>query len=135
MYSLIVQSLVRLLVACCTMLVSDLLWLGVVMRNSYGDMAAAVQQRPVRIRPVPALLAPLLVSTGLWSITLLDGRSWSAEYQKNAVMFGLSVFGVYNLSNFAVFENWQVSTAFIDTIYGTLLCSAVYALLSQISWA
>lgn len=130
--TLVVQATVRLIITCALILLCDLLFIGYVMRDLYGQMVERVQQKKVRLRPFPALLASVLVAVGLWSTTLLDGKSWNFEYQKNALIFGLSVFGVYNLTNLAIFEDWSAGMATIDTTYGALLCSAVYALVASV---
>ena len=125
---LVVQAIVRLITTCALILVCDLLFIGRVMRDHYKQMFIRVQQgKEVQLRLFPALLASILVAIGLWMITLLDGKPWNLEYQKNAFVFGVSVFGIYNLTNLATLQGWSPMMAAIDTTYGTILCTTVYA--------
>ena len=126
------QALVRLITCSLMVLTLDALFIGVVMRDRYVRMISDVQKESLRLRFVPAVFASFLVAFGLWAITLSDGQPWNAQAQKNAAIFGLSCFGIYNLTNLATFSRWSPVNSAVDVTYGTCLCVAAYATTSLI---
>lgn len=105
----------------------DAIFVGLLMRRPYAEMVTDVQKTPISLRKVPALVASLSVVVGLWGISLSNENPWNIDDQKNAAVFGLSAFLMYNATNLAIFEAWSVQNAFVDTLYGTSLCALTYA--------
>ena len=120
----------RLLACILFVLFSDLLYIGVIMKNHYINMIKLIQQTPSSLRKIPAVIASLTVSMSLWYICLADGQKWNSHNQRTAAILGCAIFLVYNTSNMAIFTKWSALTTIIDTTYGILLTTIVYALIS-----
>ena len=52
---------------------------------------------------------------------------------KDAALFGLIVYAVYEFTNLSLFKNWSVLTAIIDTIWGAVLFGLTTAIVYKIT--
>lgn len=108
-------------------LLVDLTWLGVVMKNFYSaEMGDLVRRRDGGMAPrwAAALLVYLLIPGGmLLFVRPLVGPdgSWLRALGWGAV-YGLVVYGVYDLTNLAVLERWTVRLTVADMAWGAVLC-------------
>lgn len=82
-------------------------------------MIQNIQGSPISIRILPALL----VYVALAYLVSIPKNS------KDAFLLGLTVYGVYDLTNYATLKNYTVQFAIMDTIWGGILMSSVWNLL------
>lgn len=77
-----------------------------------------------------ALLAWLLMYIGLWVfvLPLIRGGSLLNALAYGA-LFGICLYGLYELTNYAIFPNWQLPLVIIDTAWGGALCAGMAGLL------
>lgn len=110
-------------------LLIDLLWLGVVMKGFYsrelGELAIR-QGASLAPRWGAAILVYLLIPGGLVlfvrpllgaNATVWHAVGWGALY-------GLVLYGVYDLTNLAILEKWSVRMTAADIVWGMVLCGA-----------
>ena len=112
-------------------LLVDLTWLGVVMKNFYSsEFGDLMRRRDGGMAPRwgAALLVYFLIPGGLVlfvrplvgpDASYLRAATWGA-------VFGLVLYGVYDLTNLATLEKWSLRVTIADMIWGTVL-SAVMA--------
>lgn len=103
----------------------DLIWLGLIMKDFYarelGDLARR-QAGSLAPRWGAALLVYLLIPTGLVLFASpSDGAEWGPAIGR-AALFGLVLYGVYDLTNLAVLEKWTTRMTLADIAWGTTLC-------------
>ena len=111
-------------------LLIDLFWLGVVMKDFYshelGDLARR-QGAALAPRWGATILVYLLNPGGLVLLvqpllgvnaTVWQAIGWGALY-------GLVVYGVYDLTNLAVLEKWTVRMTLADIVWGSVLCGTI----------
>ena len=108
--------------AVVTLLVLDLLWVCVVMAPRYRDMVRTVQGREMRARAAPAVAAYACMAVGLCAFVLVRDRPW--ESVRRGVLFGALVYGVYNGTCMAIFEDWDLAVAALDVAWGAALYGA-----------
>ena len=109
-------------------LVVDLLWLGVVMKGFYAQEIGELMRRSgdtLAPRWGAAILVYLVIPAGivLFVRPLLDVQAaapWPALGW--GVVFGLVMYGVYDLTNLAVLDKWTVRVAIADMAWGGVLC-------------
>lgn len=113
-------------------LVIDLIWLGIVMKGFYSQELGDLARRngdSIAPRWAAAILVYLLIPGGLVLFvrpilgdqgTLLQALGWGA-------LFGLVVYGVYDLTNLAVLERWTLRVTVVDILWGAALCAATSA--------
>ncbi len=115
-------------------LVMDLVWLGVVMKNFYahelGDLARR-QGLALAPRWSAALFVYVLIPAGL----VLFARPFagaSAPVSRSfgsGALFGLVLYGVYDLTNLAVLEKWTLRLTLADIAWGCALCGTTAVLM------
>lgn len=108
-------------------LVIDLVWLGVVMKNFYAQEIGDLMRRNdagLTPRWGPAAMVYSLIPAGLVMFVrplLGDDSSLWLTFAWGAV-FGLVLYGVYDFTNLAVLENWTYRVTLADVAWGGVLC-------------
>jgi len=88
----------------------DLFWLGtggIFARK----MTERIQGHPIEFRYVSAIIVYLLLA-----YMLMEAKTY-----KQAFMYGICIYGVYDFTNLALFTNYDVKFAIADTLWGGLL--------------
>jgi uncharacterized membrane protein len=124
------KSITLFLILLPVFLVIDLLWLGVIMKSFYaaelGDLARR-QGAALAPRWGAAILVYLLIPAGIVlfvrpllgeSATFLLAFGWG-------VLFGLVLYGVYDLTNLAILEKWRLRMTIADIAWGGVLCGTI----------
>jgi uncharacterized membrane protein len=118
-------------------LMIDLTWLGVIMKDFYsrelGDLARR-QGDSLAPRWAAAILVYVLIPAGIVlfvrpllgeNANLFQAFGWGAIY-------GLVMYGVYDLTNLAVLEKWTVRMTLADIAWGCVLCGTTAAIMRQL---
>jgi len=88
----------------------DIFWLatgGIFARK----MTERIQGQPIRLRVISAAIVYVFMAH-----MLLETTSY-----KQAFLFGVSIYGVYDFTNYAVLENYDWKFAIADTLWGGIL--------------
>ncbi len=108
-------------------LLIDLFWLGVIMKSFYaaelGDLARR-QGTALAPRWGAAILVYLLIPAGvvLFVRPLLGETSSLLQTFGWGAIFGLVLYGVYDLTNLAILDKWTLRMTIADIIWGGVLC-------------
>lgn len=89
---------------------------------------ARIQNSELRIRWIPAVLIYLLIPFGIWMFVDLENPT-RASIQGAAL--GATIYGVYDLTNYATLKNWTLKFTVQDILWGTLLCGSAAGLTSM----
>lgn len=123
------KILLQFLAVAALVFLSDFVWLGFVMHDFYHhELRGMVRQGPQGFAPrlLPALLVYLLIPAGMLLFvgprispanSLLLSAGWGA-------VFGLIVYGIYDLTNLAILEKWTLRVTIADILWGGVLCAA-----------
>jgi len=114
----------------------DSLWLG--SRFSYYQtLFADIQKSPLTIRFLPALAVYILIALAIWYFVFqVASESISKDPAKAFVVgatLGFSMYGLYDLTNYATLKGYTLEMTLVDMAWGTFLCgtaagSAAYLL-------
>jgi len=114
----------------------DSLWLG--SRFSYYQtLFADIQKSPLTIRFLPALAVYILIALAIWYFVFqVASESISKNPAKAFVVgatLGFSMYGLYDLTNYATLKGYTLEMTLVDMAWGTFLCgtaagSAAYLL-------
>jgi uncharacterized membrane protein len=108
------------------MLVMDALWL--TFQYSYNaSIIKNVQKSVLKMKYVPAALVYIIMPIAVTYLAVFQSRTLQESTQKGALV-GLAMYGVYDLTNLATFDNWTTRMALQDTAWGTFLCSVTAGL-------
>lgn len=111
-------------------LVLDLTWIGVVMSTFYqreiGDLARRVDGA-MAPRWGAAILVYLLIPAGLVLFVkpLLQPGAASLTAFRWGATYGFILYGVYDLTNRSVLQNWSLAMTVVDITWGCVLCGTV----------
>lgn len=110
-----------------TFLAIDLVWLGVIMKEFYRqELGDLVRRQGPNMAPrwSAALLVYVLIPTSLMVFVrpLLGPNATGSSALLWGALFGLTLYGVYDLSNLAVLEKWTVRMTIADMAWGATIC-------------
>ena len=114
------------------MLTLDYVWL-TLNKSSYNKLVRSIQGSDLMVNAIPAGIAYALMFVGLVFIVIPMIRM-SKDYSfvnifKIAGTFGLCVYGIWNMTNMAIFNKYSVKVAVMDTMWGVF----IYTLLAYVS--
>jgi len=110
-------------------LILDGLWLGVVMKDFYLRQLMPIGRIEngafVPVWPVAAFVYVLLgVGVAVFVVPRASSLSGAAAF---GALFGLVVYGVYDLTNYATLAQWPAAVTIADILWGSAACAAVAA--------
>ena len=107
----------------------DAIWLGVIAKNFYDTQLSAFNRT---LNFSAAVLAYTLLAFGVYyfAITKADGNTTSALI--NGALFGLVVYGTYDLTNLATLADFTVKMAVVDILWGMAICATTSLLVTLI---
>lgn len=85
--------------------------------DAFGSMVKSIQHESMSIRYGSAFIVYALLAIGLVNIAISSGKT----DVKKAALLGAVTYGVFDFTNHAVFRNYNIVIAVIDTIWGALL--------------
>jgi uncharacterized membrane protein len=108
-----------------TVLLLDAIWL--TSNHSYHvTVFAALQSQPLAIRWVPAILVYAVIIGAVWYFAVRPATSWT-EAATTGALLGGSMYGVYDLTNYATLEKYPIKYAITDMAWGSFLCASASA--------
>lgn len=112
----------------------DLLWLGIVMKGFYSqELGGLARRQGTALAPRwgAAVLVYLLIPGGLVLFVRpllgVNATTWQAIGW--GAIYGLVLYGVYDLTNLAVLEKWSVRMTLADIVWGCILCGTMSAIM------
>jgi uncharacterized membrane protein len=110
------------LAAAITFSCLDLLWLGVVMGDFYNAQMGTLKANPVLVGPA-VLFYLFYLGFVVWFAVL--GASSPRESWRRGAGMGLFAYGTYELTNWAVIQNWPAGLVVVDMAWGVVLTGSV----------
>ena len=111
------------IVATIVLLVLDVLWVTLYMRNAYKKQVQDIQGTEMNSRLYLGFIAYFLMVVGLNMFVLPNIRKGHelVDSLKYGATFGLVVYGIYDMTAGAVFKNWDLKLATVDIIWGSFV--------------
>ena len=85
-------------------------------KNYFERQIKQIQGSTLVIRWLPVILCYLFIILGYNYFILFPKKNI-----QEAFFLGIFVYGVYELTNFALFTNWSLLTVVMDTLWGGIL--------------
>ena len=114
---------IALILGVCLFL--DLFWL--TTRGEYHkQLFAQVQKSSLSIRVLPALAVYILIAVAVWYFVFQVASESVAKNPAKAfavgATLGFSMYGLYDLTNYATLKGYTLEMTLTDMAWGTLLC-------------
>jgi uncharacterized membrane protein len=109
-----------------TMLVLDIAWITLFMGKKFVPMIEKIQGSPLVMRPLGGFMAYAAMIALFY--TFKDTLT-----PLKAFLLGAGVFATYDFTSFALFSDWDLQTAIIDTLWGGTLFLITYFLFKKIT--
>lgn len=103
------------LVGAFTLLLTDSLYLSIV-KPLWQKMVFRIQGSEIKVRLVPVVVTYILMSFALYYFVILPKITIY-----DAAILGFVIYGVFDMTNMALFKNYSIKLALIDMVWGALL--------------
>lgn len=103
----------------------DLIYLSLI-KNSYNSMVTSIQKNKMQINIYYAAVVYFLLVLGLYYFILKDrdnSNKSKGELSKRAGILGFIIYSVFDFTNLAIFTNYEVMLAVLDSVWGGILFS------------
>lgn len=116
-------------IACFTMLILDFTWLSI-SHKMYKEMVLRIQRYPsFEVNKIYTICA-YIVMCAVIAFVMVPNIYNTKSIFTNGTMIGFAIYGIFNLTNLAIFKDYSVRVAIIDTLWGTTLFSIIAAIIS-----
>lgn len=115
----------QILTLIVVLLVLDALWL-TWNHSSNLTIFSRIQGSPMVIRWAPAAAVYVLIAAAVWFFAV-RGITSVTEATGRGALLGISMYGVYDLTNYATLTRYPLSIALMDMVWGGLLCGVAAA--------
>ena len=82
----------------------------------FNNLVQSVQGTKIQFRLSGAIACYLLLITGLQYFIIEKKKSI-----KDAFLLGILIYGVYETTTYAIFNNWSIKSVLLDTLWGGIL--------------
>ena len=117
--------------AILTLLFLDYIWIGIIYKNKYMNAIASVQGSELTVRYGSAIVVYLAIATMIivWVLPRVEAVTKNkSDLMMNSFKYGGLLGGlsyvIFNFTNNAIFKNWTLETAIVDTLWGSVLTGA-----------
>jgi len=121
----LVKIALHLLILLVTMVAMDTVWLTATAGTS-RSLFAAIQGSPLQIRWIPAAFVYVLMVAAVWFFAVQSSTT-TLEAAGRGALLGVSMYGLYDLTNYATLSRYTLSFALTDIAWGTLLFASAAA--------
>tara|TARA_B100000674_G_C37155016_1_gene608267 strand:- start:35 stop:418 length:384 start_codon:yes stop_codon:yes gene_type:complete len=111
------------IVSTLVLLILDGIWVGTYMSSQYSKQVMAIQKSSLKANMAYAVLSYMLMVVGLNLFVLPRIRKSHALTDSliYGALFGLVLYGVYDLTAAAVLKDWDIKLALIDMAWGSFV--------------
>ena len=105
----------KIIVPALIMLFLDFIYLSITS-NFYKNLIENIQKEKFKIKLIPTIFCYIFLVFSLYYFILKDKRKVF-----DAFILGVCIYAVFELTNFAIFNKWNIQAVFLDTIWGGIL--------------
>lgn len=89
------------------------------IKTPFATMIESIQKTDINLRFYSILLCYFLVCTCIYYFLWKKNATYN-----EAFLLGLIIYGVFDTTSYALFRDWDVTLAIIDSLWGGILFSA-----------
>ena len=96
-------------------IIFDLIWLNI-QKNGYNSVIKKIQGNNINVKYLGAIFAYLFMFIAFKYIIYP-----SKNILKTSAIFGFVAYGIYNATNYAIFNNYTIYISLKDTLWGVFV--------------
>lgn len=93
----------------------DFIYINLILKY-FQNMILKIQKTPIKARLIPAILCYLVLIFSVYYFIILQNAPLI-----NAFLLGLTIYSVYELTNYATIKDWNLKFVIADSIWGGIL--------------
>jgi uncharacterized membrane protein len=109
------MKLKQIIISAIAMLVLDLIYLSI-FSGFFNDLVKSIQGSKISFKVIGAILCYILLIGGL-NYFIIEKRKPMID----AFILGIVIYGVYETTNYAIFDKWNLQAVALDTLWGGIL--------------
>jgi uncharacterized membrane protein len=115
-------------------LIIDITWITVMSSFFYKQKIESIQKQPLVFKPTPAVLAYVTLLVTMFFVCVPLSKYYKNTYPTWFVfgVIGFCVYGVYNFTNGAIFQQYDTSFMLVDTLWGCVSFSVLGLIYDQL---
>jgi uncharacterized membrane protein len=122
----------QILAIVIVMIILDGIWLTATNATT-RPMFAALQGQPLKVRWIPTLFVYAIMVAALWYFAVAPSSTSVTDAMGRGAALGFSMYGLYDLTNYATLERYTLDFALTDMAWGTFLFTVTSAVAATIA--
>lgn len=111
----------KLIVSLLSFLVLDSFYLGY-MSDYYQKLILDIQKSNMKLKRIPTIGAYIVIlSSWYYFIYTNLNKQTAIKNIVDSAILGFCMYSLFDLTNHAIFENWDIKTVIIDSLWGMIL--------------
>tara|TARA_Y100000389_G_scaffold199548_1_gene238150 strand:- start:32 stop:412 length:381 start_codon:yes stop_codon:yes gene_type:complete len=104
-------------------LLLDFIWLFNLQKNNWKNQIILIQKENANFKINSIILTYILMSVCIYELAIknVDKKNILKDSIKYGSILGLAMYGVFNLTNYSIFNDYKFETAISDTLWGIFL--------------
>jgi uncharacterized membrane protein len=118
-----------MLIIIIALLLLDAVYL-MIMKDAFKKQIELIQNSPLELNMYAGAVCYIALAIGLYYFIIKDKKP-----VRDAFLLGLVIYTVYETTTMALFKDWQLKNAVIDSIWGGVLFATITQLLYYFEFA
>lgn len=97
------------------MLILDGMWIYTIAGNAFSSMVQNIQRSAMKIRPAGAVVSYAAMILLFNQFITKESSGW------DAFLLGFLAYAIYDGTNYALIDKWDLKTAVVDSVWGGCL--------------
>ena len=129
------ENYIKYIITIIYIIIAEFIWIYLLNAKNYADVTKLVQKTDMKVNINYAFIAYILVFMSIFLLAIPFSNKYINKKDKKinyilkslyySGMVGFFIYGIYNFTCMSFFEKYPLTTAIIDTIWGTILYSFV----------
>ena len=94
----------------------DYIGINLLLKDYFSKLIKGIQKKDMKIRYSGAIFTYIIMTLGLYYFIIKEERSIV-----DAFLLGVLIYGVFEGTNYALFDNWELKALVMDTTWGGIL--------------
>ena len=90
----------------------------------FNNTVTMVQGTPIKMRILPTIICYIALLLGLYHFIIYSNKT-KMDKIIDGLILGFVIYTVYETTNYAIFDKWNITSVLIDILWGTILFGMV----------